>query len=74
MRVGACVTMLNTEIWVDGSKFTQNANMYSNLILVADMPGASTVTDDIFENNFIALPVMTSTSEIFYVLSNKVFD
>ena len=60
MSIGSCVTMLNTQIWVDSAKFTDNTDSYSYLILVAEMPGASLETDDIFDNNFIAVPVTTS--------------
>ena len=61
MSVGACIAMVNVQLWVAGSKFTNNDNEYSYLILVVDMPGASTLTDDIFENNVIARPIPTST-------------
>ena len=65
MGIGACVTMLNTEIWVDPAKFTDNSNGYSYVILVVETPGASLETDDIFDNNFIAVPVTTSTRSSF---------
>ena len=72
MSVGACIAMVNVQKWVDGNKFTDNGDAYSYLILVVDMPGASTLTDDIFENNVYARPILTSSGSKMSILSLEI--